>query len=682
MDDPLILEVLDWLDADAETTGMVESLVLGSLLGRLDEVIEDANVERPEAAGEEREPPVSAYLESVAVTGFRGIGSTCELRLQPGPGLTLVVGRNGSGKSSIAEAAEFAMTGDSRRWSDRSADWRKGWRNLHSDKNPTIAVNLRIEGERQPRTVRVKWSSEDLDAAETEVTVPGQGRQSLESLGWSAAVKTFRPFLSYRELSQMVEGRPVDRYNELAPMLGLESLQTPVGNLSEARLAADNQHKTAVQHVNGVIKNLRSSLDRRAVTAIEALDEGWDLDKIEALLTGADPATAKAESLLAALEQLPCPDLDQVEAAASDLLEAAERLEALQGSDAGRADTLAGLLEAAVEMHEQHGDADCPVCGRHDGLHSARVATLRKEITALRQQARAVNEAQRASRNARLAARAAVGTVPEALNTAERSNLGDHLSELLSKLNEAWSAWTDAPSDDADLAAHLDSMCLPVIEATGPVRSAAYGRRQQLASQWHPIAVELAEMLPVARQGLQAKERLAPLKDAERWIKICQSAIRDERFDVIKAHVKKVWDTLAVGSNVTLEDVRLGTKKGRHGGGCRRQRQCRARGDVARRTPCPRVEPVHPSREVRGEPVPVRHARRSRPSDGPGEGRWPGQRARRPREGTPSGRVHPRRPAAGGRAPTSDSRDGVGCHPAAGLSGGVKEVAGSCGRCD
>ena len=37
-----------------------------------------------------------AYLESITVEGFRGIGAKRTLELQPGPGLTLVIGRNGS----------------------------------------------------------------------------------------------------------------------------------------------------------------------------------------------------------------------------------------------------------------------------------------------------------------------------------------------------------------------------------------------------------------------------------------------------------------------------------------------------------------------------------------------------------------------------------------------------------
>jgi hypothetical protein len=47
--------------------------------------------------------PKAAFLRRLTAQGFRGIGPQATLDLTPGPGLTLVVGRNGSGKSSFAE---------------------------------------------------------------------------------------------------------------------------------------------------------------------------------------------------------------------------------------------------------------------------------------------------------------------------------------------------------------------------------------------------------------------------------------------------------------------------------------------------------------------------------------------------------------------------------------------------
>ena len=87
---------------------------------------------RPQSAKQTRDAPRPAYLKSVTVEGFRGIGKPATLDLPPGPGLTLVIGRNGSGKSSFAEALELLLTGDTFRWKEkRSKVWKEGWRNLH-----------------------------------------------------------------------------------------------------------------------------------------------------------------------------------------------------------------------------------------------------------------------------------------------------------------------------------------------------------------------------------------------------------------------------------------------------------------------------------------------------------------------------------------------------------------------
>ena len=87
-----------------------------------------------------------AYLAAVHVTGFRGVGERATLPICPGPGLTLVTGRNGSGKSSFAEAAEVALTGTCGRWSSRTAVWRAGWRNLHTSDETDTTVDLVTSG--------------------------------------------------------------------------------------------------------------------------------------------------------------------------------------------------------------------------------------------------------------------------------------------------------------------------------------------------------------------------------------------------------------------------------------------------------------------------------------------------------------------------------------------------------
>ena len=46
----------------------------------------------------------------------------------------------------MAEALELLLTGDTRRWSDRSQIWREGWRNLHHASRTRIHAELLVEG--------------------------------------------------------------------------------------------------------------------------------------------------------------------------------------------------------------------------------------------------------------------------------------------------------------------------------------------------------------------------------------------------------------------------------------------------------------------------------------------------------------------------------------------------------
>jgi hypothetical protein len=92
------------------------------------------------------EPP-GMYLGAVTVAGFRGIGPETRLPLHAGPGLTLVVGRNGSGKSSFAEGAEVLLTGTSLRWEGRTKAWKLGWRNLHQAQTASVSAELVAEGD-------------------------------------------------------------------------------------------------------------------------------------------------------------------------------------------------------------------------------------------------------------------------------------------------------------------------------------------------------------------------------------------------------------------------------------------------------------------------------------------------------------------------------------------------------
>lgn len=102
-DDRLKNYVLASADADSKLSEQARLVVLAAL-GAPDDLAEvlgdDATspelVESLTAVEDEGAEPVGAYLRSITVQGFRGIGAQVTLPFRPGPGLTVVAGRNGS----------------------------------------------------------------------------------------------------------------------------------------------------------------------------------------------------------------------------------------------------------------------------------------------------------------------------------------------------------------------------------------------------------------------------------------------------------------------------------------------------------------------------------------------------------------------------------------------------------
>jgi recombinational DNA repair ATPase RecF len=534
-------------------------LVLAALGGRDDleaQLAGRSAAPRALTAPSSSTPLGGAYLRSILVEGFRGVGRPQALELAPGPGLTLVVGRNGSGKSSFAEAIETLLTGDSLRWKDRAAVWRDGWRNLHHP-SAALRATFLVEGAPQPCVVSRKWeAAAAFEVAEVVVERDGAPASDRDALGWDAALRTHRPFLSYNELGSLLDEGPSKLYDALSSILGLEELVEGQTALQQARLSREKSLKEATEARARLLERLQGVEDERARRVVDAISgKEWDLGVVESALGGAGVlgAEAGATEVLLAIASLEAPDPARVAAAAAEMRTAHAAVASATRSAAARSRDAAKLLELALAYHAAHGDGDCPICGSEGALDRAWGKKQQAAMTRLRA---AAKEADAAHARAEAAGRLwedLAALKGEALQRA--AEVGLDLAELV----EALGVWIGAKNvtDLEKLAAHVESASVPLREAVLRLREAARARLQHQEDAWRPVAADIGAWLSGAKAAVEQAAHLDAIKGAEAWLKKAAAGIRDDRFGPIAERAAGIWERLRQQSHVELGRIQL-----------------------------------------------------------------------------------------------------------------------------
>ena len=505
-----------------------------------------------------------AYLKSITVEGFRGIGPRATLEIPPGPGLTLVVGRNGSGKSSFAEGLEMVLTGDVARFR-RAAVWKLGWENLHH-KARVVAAEFLLEGQKAPCRVSRAWADgAALEAAPITVQIHGQGKGDLRTLGWTRPLEANRPILSYSELGGMLEEGPSKLFDALNSILGLDAITDALEVLKDARTSREAQQKDAGKTRDLLLQIFAQTDDARAQEAKAALDhKDWGLETLGKLVAG-EPGDGGETDLqrLTRITTLTGPDPAVVAKSAADLRQAKERLKATQGTLAGRAAALADILEKALRFHDDHGDGDCPVCGKNKALDARWHGAKKDEIARLRNDARAAHEAQTLAQRAVQQART-LALAPAAALVKDAHALALPAAAAASEALAGWQQGLVAGDDLDALATHLEQKREALASAFARLVAEAAAERQRREDAWRPVALHLATWLPRAREARQAVAAVPRIKKAEKWLKEAEEDIRNERLKPIAESAKALCRELLMGSNVTLERIYLagsGTKR-------------------------------------------------------------------------------------------------------------------------
>ena len=243
----------------------VADCVLAALDGTLDEALETGVRER--APGPDTpQTPARAYLRRASVAGFRGIGPRADLDVVPGPGLTLVVGANGTGKSSFAEGLEFLLTGRISRWAGKPPAWIGSWRNLHSAAPPCLRAGFTLADGKPGEAVAERcWdaTTDELHDHTIRAKVGNQDEPGLTALGWETALETHRPFLSHDRLAGIAGMSPATQFDVMAAGLGLERLTEALERLRARRAAGRKVLAKAREGLNRLQNELGALDDER-----------------------------------------------------------------------------------------------------------------------------------------------------------------------------------------------------------------------------------------------------------------------------------------------------------------------------------------------------------------------------------------------------------------------------------
>jgi hypothetical protein len=530
-----------------------QRLALAAVAGEaaLKQALESGADPHPDA-GPGRATPGNVWLRSITVRGFRGVGPASRLEIDPGPGLTLLVGRNGSGKSSFAEGIEVALTGKNERLQGKTADWHKQWRNIHDGATAFVEAEFQVDGDPRLLTVQRSWSGKNIADASAQASWSNGQQCDLPGLGWSAALEQYRPFLSYDDLGK-VSDKPSVVFDLIAGVLGLESVATAQDLLTSACSELGKILTRPGDALPALLETLRGIDDERARRITEALSSHPPAANAAAKALGDAPEAGGGDPRVAALTKLaslPAPDLEAAVAASQALRSAAASVEAFKGTDTEEAGRLADLLDAALSHHASHGDGLCPVCGR-GALDSEWQQRTAEEVRSLRTRSAAASEARNQLRHAVATARNLLqpapaplsGTGPDGIDTAQAA--------------AAWRAWAQLAGEENPLALSegLGQLAPALVKSVAAVQASATRLVQQIENTWRPAAVKVQGWLDLWEQANGARTGHADLTAALNWIKSQAEELRRERLAPFSDQSAQIWADLRQDSNVDLGPI-------------------------------------------------------------------------------------------------------------------------------
>lgn len=159
-------------------------------------------------------------IKEICICGFRGFNESKELVMDDR--LTIIYGPNSYGKTSISEALEWLLLGDTSKVENSLSgknEYKGSYRNIHfpSDQCPCIEVTcLDQNGEEFIIRGELRKSGETKKFIDDE---------EVNSWPWeNPELKTYSPFILQHALQDLLLTSPTNRYDKFSKILGTQSL--------------------------------------------------------------------------------------------------------------------------------------------------------------------------------------------------------------------------------------------------------------------------------------------------------------------------------------------------------------------------------------------------------------------------------------------------------------------------
>ncbi len=149
------------------------------------------------------------------------------------------------------------LTGGNKRWDDRSAVWKEGWRCLHRPAPCAVRAEFAVEA-LGTVTVERRWDDgAALNGSTAWFQSKGGARKPYAQLGWDVAMRSHRPLLPYAEMGAVFD-KPSEFHDALVEVLGLGEFDAIQKTMQAVRKEREAVVAVAADRLKNILPRLQA----------------------------------------------------------------------------------------------------------------------------------------------------------------------------------------------------------------------------------------------------------------------------------------------------------------------------------------------------------------------------------------------------------------------------------------